>query len=145
MPNQTLDDLLTYIETKGATVPALVGNIKVTRTKEPYPGVIKDYGLQVYIGSDKPVETIRKKIGPITIDQWQINCDLVLNKAYRSRELYSKADGVSFWINTLVSTFINGTNNGAFKNSSWEFLGQEDNDDTVVIRGMFHVEVQNTF
>lgn len=145
MANQTLNDILTYIETKGATIPLLAGKIKVTKAKEPYPGNCKDYGMQVYVGLEKPLETIRKKIGPITIDEWQINCDLIINKSHKSRELYSDANGASYWIDKLTTTFINGTNNGAFRDSWWAFDHQEDDADAVVLKGIFHCEVQNVY
>lgn len=145
MANQTLNDILTYIEAKGATIPLLVGNIKVSKSKEPYPGVCKDYGLQVYLGLDKPQETIRKKIGPIALYEWQINCDLILNRSLKSRDLYSDPYGVSYWVDKLTATFINGSNNGNFKTSWWEFLRQEEDAEAVVLKGIFHCEVEQTY
>ncbi len=145
MPNQTLENILAYIETKGATIPLLVDKIKVTKAKEPLPGVCKDYALHVYLGLDKPVETLRTKIGPITVDQWRINCDLVFNRNLKSRELYSNVNGLSYWINLLTTTFMNGNNSGAFKTSSWEFQYQEDDADAVNLKGIFTCEIQNTY
>lgn len=145
MANVTLDNIFTYIETKGQTIPLLVGRVKVSKAKEPISGLFKDYGLRAYLGQDKPVETTRTKIGPIAIEEWQINCDLIFNRDLKSRNLYSDPYGLSYWIDKLTSTFINGTNNGAFKNSWWQFAGQEDDADAVVLKGIFNCEIQKLY
>lgn len=145
MANQKLNDILSYIETRGQTVPLLVGKVKVTRKDEPFPGVIKDYGLRVYVGLEKPKEDIRKKIGPIVNEIWRINADLIINRSLKSRELYSDTYGASYWVDKLTSTFLNQTNNGAFRDSFWEFAGQDNEDEAVIVRGIFQCEVVSTY
>lgn len=145
MANQKLNDILTYIETKGATIPLLSNKIKVCKKGEPYPGIIKDYGLRIYLGLEKPKEEIRKKIGPIVNEIWRINVDVIINRSLVSRQLYSDTYGVSYWVDKMTSTFMNQNNSGAFRDSFWEFAGQEDRDEAVIVRGIFQCEVVNTY
>jgi hypothetical protein len=146
MPNQTIEDVFAYLETKiPASIPELAGKVLVTKSKEPFPGIIKDYGVRAYLGLEKPKEILFKKIGPIYHEMYRINVDFIFNKSLKSRELYSDAKGLSYWENQLTIALINGTNNGAFKNSYWELTNQEDYQDTVVLRGIFTCEIVNRY
>lgn len=145
MANQKLEDAFVFLETKLATVSDLVGKVKVCKPDEPYPGTIKDYGVRIYLGLEKPKEEVRKKIGPIVNEYWRINVDFIFNKNLKSRQLYSDAKGLSYWIDLMTSTLKNQNNSNAFRDSHWEFERQENENDAVIIRGIFHVEVVNTY
>jgi hypothetical protein len=144
--NQTIDDILVYLETNiPAEIPELTGLVKVTRAKEPTPGVFSNYGVKIYLGLDKPKEILFKKIGPLAHEVWRINVDFVYNKSSKSRELYSDAKGLSYWESQLTDALMFGTNLGAFKSSFWELQNQEDYQDTVVLRGIFTCEIVNRY
>ena len=146
MANQKLNDILTYLETKIPTeIPELKGKVKVTRPKEPYPGVIDNYGVRIYLGNGKPKSIEFRKIGPIATETWQINVDIIFNRDLKSRELYSDAKGVSYWENLLTDALAFGNNNQTFKTSGWEFQAQENENDATVLKGIFTCEVLNKY
>lgn len=146
MANQKLNDILVYLETKIPTeIPELRGKVKVTRTNEPYPGVIDNYGVQIYLGQDKPKQVAYRKIGPIATETWQINVDIILNRDLKSRELYSDAKGISYWENLMTSALAFGNNSETFQTSGWEFQSQENKNDATVLKGIFTCEVQNLY
>lgn len=140
-----IEDILEYIETKAATISDLVGNIKVVHPGNPVPA-FKTYGLRAYFGQEKWKELKRNKIGPIVSELYEVNLDLVFNRAVTPRQVYSDAKGISYWENTLTSLFVNKTNNGLFKDSYWEPRGpMEINGDSVILKGVLSVHVQNTY
>lgn len=145
MANQTLEDVFDFLEAKLATVPDLRDKVRVCKPNEPYPGIIRDYGVRIYLGLEKPKETIYRKIGPIANEIWRINVDFLFNKNLKSRQLYSDAKGLSYWIDLMTSTLKHQNNNGAFKTSWWEFDRQEIENDAVILRGIFTCEVQNVY
>lgn len=117
----------------------------MTRPDEPTPGVVKDYGVRIYLGAEKPKEIQYRKIGPIVTEIWHINVDFILNKDLKSRELYSDVKGLSYWENLITAALIFENNNEAFQSSSWEFVGQENENDATVLKGVFNCEVQNRY
>ncbi len=146
MANQKLNDILTYIETRiQAVIPELRGKVKVTRRDEPYPGVIQNYGVRIYVGSDKPKEVEYRKIGPIATFTWKINVDLIYNRDSKSRELYSDPKGISYWEDLLTAALEFENNNEAFQSSHWELQSQEDENDATILKGLFYCEIQNIY
>lgn len=145
MSNQKLNDVLSYLETALGAVSDLRGKVIVTKDKEPVPGLIRDYGVQVYLGNENPKEVQYRKIGPIAHETWHINTDLVFNRNLQTRQLYSEAKGLSYWENLLHSTLFHKTNDEVFQDSWWEFLNQKNLDDSVILQGMFHCEVVNRY
>lgn len=141
----TIEDILRYIETKAATIPDLVGKIKVQYPGEPLPE-FKDYGLRVSFSQDDYKEIRRNKIGPIVSELYRINVDFVFNKALKSREAFSHPKGLSYWENLLSVTFMNQRNGGLFKDSYWAAtLPMEINADSVILRGILNVHLQNLY
>lgn len=145
MANQKLEDIFVFLEAKLQTVADLSGKVKVCKADEPYPGVIKDYGVRIYLGLENPKEEIRKKIGPIVHEIWRINVDFIFNKNLKSRQLYSDAKGLSYWADKMTSTLKNQNNSNAFRDSHWEFERQENENDAVILKGIFICEVVNTY
>ena len=146
MANQKLNDIISYLETKiPEEIPELRGKVKVALPNEPFPGGIKDYGIRIYLGLEKPKDTQYRKIGPIATEYWRINVDVLLNRALKSRELYSDSRGVSYWESQLTSALIFENNNGDFVGSGWEFQNQENENDATVLKGIFNCEVQNRY
>ncbi len=140
-----IEDILQYIETKAATIGDLVGQIKVVHPGNPVPN-IKNYGLRVYFGQDDWKEVRRNKIGPIVSEIYHVNVDLVFNRALTPRAVFSDAKGISYWENTLTALFMNETNSGVFKDSYWSpALPMEINADSVILRGILFVHVQNIY
>ena len=140
----TLNDVLSYIETRAATISDLVDHIKVTKVKEPPPN-FKDYGLRVYFGREDWHDVVRNKIGPIYTEIYRINVDLYFNRRLASRQVFSDAKGISYWNQTLIETFINQTNSGMFKDSFWApEIPMEEPADSLVLRGILTVTLQNT-
>ncbi len=146
MANLTINDIFTFLETRiQAAIPELRGKVKVTRKDEPYPGVIANYGVRMYLGEERPKETEYLKIGPIARETWRINVDFIFNRDAKSRELYSDSRGISYWENILTSTLKRQNNNGVFKDSWWEFEQQVDENDAVILKGIFNCELENTY
>lgn len=140
-----IEDILQYIETRAATISDLVGNIKVVQPNNPVPN-IKTYGLRVYFGSENWKELRRTKIGPIVSEIYNVNVDLVFNRALTPRAVFSDAKGISYWENTLTALFINKTNGGLFKDSYWApSLPLEFNADSVILRGILTVHIENLY
>jgi hypothetical protein len=146
MSNQKLNDILTYLETRIVSqIPELSGKVKVTRPSEPYPGSVQNYGVRIYLGSEKPKEIQYRKIGPIATEIWRINVDFIYNRDMKSRELYSDSKGLSYWENLLTASLIFENNSEAFQNSVWEFVGQENENDATILKGIFTCEIQNRY
>lgn len=146
MANQTLNDVLNFLETRiPAGIPELAGKVKVTKKDEPYPGVISNYGIRIYLGNERPKETVYRKIGPIANEMWRINVDFIFNRDTKSRELYSDGKGLSYWENLLTSVLKRQNNNGVFKDCWWEFEQQVNENDAVVLKGVFNCEIQNIY
>jgi hypothetical protein len=62
------------------------------------------------------------------------------------RTVFSDAKGLSYWENTLMALFINQTNGGLFKDSYWSAsLPMEINADSVILRGVLFVHLQNLY
>lgn len=140
-----IEDILAFEETRLQTITDLNGKVKVTKNdSDPFPGVIKDYGVRMYLG-ENPKEIVAKKIGNIIHEIWHINTDLIINRNLRPRESYSDAKGVSYWENLITSTLLHQTNSGAFVNSWWEFVRREDLADCIILRGIYHCEVANRY
>jgi hypothetical protein len=141
-----IEDILTYLETRlVAQIPSLSGKVKVTKEDEPYPGVIKDYGVQIYLG-ENPKEIVAKKIGNVIHEIWHVNVDFLFNRNVpTSRHLYSDSRGLSYWENLITSTLLHQTNSGAFVNSWWEFVRQENLADAVKLKGIHHTELINRY
>lgn len=139
-----INDIFSFLETRLATISDLVGKIKVTKEKEPYPGVIKDYGVRAYL-SDNPKEIVAKKIGNVIHEHWKVNVDLIINRQMKTREAYSDAKGISYWENLITSTLLHQTNNGLFVTSRWEFQGLEELADSIVLKGIYHCEILNRY
>ena len=139
-----LNDLLTFLETRLQTISDLSGKVKVTLENEPYPGVIKDYGVRIYL-PEKPKELVRKKIGNIVHEIWHIKVDLVINRDLKTRESYSDAKGVSYWEHLITSTLLHQRNSGAYVDSFWEFERSEKLADSIIVHGEWTCEVQNTY
>lgn len=140
-----IEDVLSFLETRlVAQIPSLAGKVKVTKEDEPYPSVIKDYGVQIYLG-ENPKEIVAKKIGNVIHEIWHINVDFLFNRRLGSRELYSDSQGLSYWENLITSTLLHQTNSGAFVNSWWEFIRQENLGDAVVLKGIHHCEILNRY
>lgn len=139
-----LNDVLTFLETKLHTISDLRNKVKVTKKDEPYPGVICDYGVQIYLG-DSPKEIIAKKIGNIIHEKWLIQVDLIIHRAIKSRDSYSDPKGVSYWENLITSTLLHQTNSGAFVTSRWEFQRRDDTADCIILRGVYVCELMNRY
>lgn len=146
MANQKLENILAYLETRIQSADSeLQGKVKVTRPDEPFPGVISNYGVRIYLGLEKPKETQFRKIGPIATEIWRINVDFIYNKDSKSRQLYSDVKGLSYWENLLTSVLRFENNNEAFRGSGWDFEGQENQNDATILKGIFTCEVQNQY
>lgn len=141
---QTVENVLSFLETRLATINDLRGKVKVTKENEPYPGVIKDYGARLYLG-ESPKEVVRKKIGNVIHEIWHINTDLIINRSLKTREFFSDAKGISYWEHLITSTLLHQTNGGAFVNSWWEFSRLEELADSIILKGMYHCEVLNRY
>jgi hypothetical protein len=144
MANQTLNDAISFLETRLQTIADLHGKVKVTLEDEPYPGVIKDYGARIYL-TDNPKEIIRKKLGNIVHEIWRIKVDIIINRSLKSREQYSDAKGVSYWENLVFSTLLHQRNNGAFVNSFWTFERSEKLADSIIVHGEWTCELENIY
>ncbi len=134
-----LEQILQYIETTGAQDSDLSGHISVARPQEPLPQ-IKDYGLRVYFEEGDWLVTRREKIGPILTNTYRVNVDLVFNKSYNYRQVFSATKGISYWQNTIMVMFANKTANGLFRDSLWTTNGvMEQNAESVVLRGILTI------
>lgn len=141
-----LNDIVSYIETQAQTISDLRGKVKFRNTDE-VPHDFKDYGLEIYVGSQEPKETTRKFCGPVVQELWTINVDFILNKSFvSSRRSISDDKAISYWENLLVSTFINRRNNYSFQDSWWEPAGPPvQMNDSIVLPGLFKAEVNNQY
>lgn len=134
-----VDELFQYVEYVATYSQELGGRVYIVRPDEPVPQ-IKDYGLRVYLGEANWVTTTREKIGPILTKRFRINVDLVFNKSYRYREMFSAKLGVSFWERTIEKLFANKTANGLFRDSIWTSNGQmEQNAESIILKGILTV------
>ena len=141
----TLNDILNYIEARAETITDLVGRVKITYPGQPIPA-FKDYGMRVYFGQDDWKEIQRNKIGPIVSEFYKVNVDLVFNRSLTPRDAFSDAKGLSYWEHAITALFMNKNNNRLFRDSYWEAsLPMEINADSVIIRGILHVHLQNIY
>jgi hypothetical protein len=140
-----INDVLTFLEARlVAQIPSLAHKVKVTKENEPYPGVVKDYGVQIYLG-ENPKEIVAKKIGNVIHEIWHTNVDFLFNRNLKSRELYSDSLGLSYWENAITTALLHQTNNGQFVKSWWAFERQENLADCVKLKGIHHTEILNRY
>lgn len=139
-----LNDIVTYLESTLGSDSNLRGNIKWTY-KDDTPPVFKNYGVHMYLGLEEPKTIEYRKIGPIAQENWRLNMDFYLNKAFLPRVSLSDSLGLSYWENRITSLLWHKQNSGTFKDSWYESQGQEDLADSHVIKGIFNCQLENNY
>ena len=140
-----LETVIDYIETRAATNSDLSGRVKVTRPKEPIPN-IKDYGVRVSFGDGEWCVNKREKIGPIMTQHIKVNVDLVFNKQYTGKQVFTATKGISYWENVMTTIYANNTNGATFRDSYWTPVGSmEQNDESVIIKGILNIVVDTRY
>lgn len=137
-----LENIISYLETQLSTLPDLADRVFFIGSDEPEPRV-RDYGVQIYVGSEKPKTIEPHKIGPWALETWTINVDFIYARDKKPRQGISDAKGISYWERTLTNLLGFKTNNGMFRDSRWESGAIEKRGGAVVLRGLFIVEVEN--
>jgi len=145
MARQTLNDIVTYLETKLATNGDLKGNIYYTERDSTSPA-IRQYGAHIWVPETDPLETERRYLGPRLTEMWTLKLDIVLNRKYADdRKSVSDSRGISYWIDTVMALLLNGTNSGVFESSEWNYLYTDETGDASVLKGEFNVEINNLY
>lgn len=139
-----LEDAVSYLETTLGSNASLKNKVTWTYKDDNLPS-FKDYGVHTYLGLAEPKEVEYRKIGPLAVETWKINCDLVINKNYKARESVSDGFGISYWENYMVRTLFHKQNNGTFRDSWWDSQGVEDLTDSHIIRGIFTCQFDNQY
>ena len=144
MTNQKLNEIITYIEGKLATVADL-DNVEYTDIDDT-PPVVNRYGIHMYRTPGEDYESERRLIGNHLHERWNINLDIIINRHFSTpRVAVSDAKGISYWVNLITALFVNGTNEGIFEDSQWIYDDYIKDTDMYTLKGVFTCEVVNTY
>lgn len=140
----TLNNVVSYLKTTLQTDSDLNGNVEFTYKQNPIPS-FKNYGIHIHLSYQPMKEQRAHKIGPLLLETWYINLDVIINRAFKAETSLSDAKGVSYWENRITDLLLHGTNNGAFRDSSWQVLDIEGADGAQILRGLFTCEIENRY
>jgi len=144
MANQTLENIVSYIETKLATI-SLLKQVEYTDS-EDQPPLIREYGAHIFLPEEDSYESERRYIGAHLNETWNIRVDIIINRHFQTqRKAVSDARGTSYWKALITELFLNGTNSGVFESSKWEFSDYDTNADIYKLKGIFSCELLNTY
>lgn len=139
-----VNDAVSYVEATLGSNAQLKGRIEWTYKDATVPA-FKDYGVHLYLGLEEPKEVEYRKIGPLALETWRINCDVVLNKNFKPRASLSESFGIPYWEGYLFRTLFHKQNNGTFRDSWWDSQGVDDFSDSHIIRGLFNCQFDNQY
>lgn len=143
MTRYKLEDVISYIETKLATLTDLDVVTYTDFDSQPIP--VKSYGAHIYVSPDDFSIDERRHIGPLLTETYLINVDIIINKRSLDRSSVSDAKGISYWVDTVKALLLNQQNNGLFTDSFWKFTALDDSNDTYIIKGVLTVEILNRY
>lgn len=143
MTRTKLEDVISYAETQLNTLTKL-DSVKYTDT-DSQPIRVKTYGAHIYIDPADFFAQEFEHIGPFATERWSVNVDIIINRNLADRKSISDSFGISYWVDTIRNLFMNGTNDGKFKNSWWDYTEQDPSEDLYTIKGVFQCEILNNY
>ena len=140
-----LDDIVTYLEGRFATIAKYANSIAYTSAENELKNV-KAFGVRIYPPKDGVVEYRNRHIGPILTEIFTVNVDIVIKKAFKTdRQSVSDADGISAEIESVKLLLLHNRNSETFRDAWWSPGKPYELGGSIIVPGTFVAEVQNEY